>query len=234
MERARYDAAFFDVGNTLIAPHPSVSHVCEEILRAAGHVRDLASIESLMPLIDEYYEDRFRDDETFWTSEEATSEVWYGMYSLLCRRLGIEDQAEELAASVYREFGRAERWRPFDDVAPAFRRLQGNGIRVGIISNWDCRLEGLLDGLGLAGTIDTVVCSASVGLHKPDPRIFELACARLGAEPARCVHVGDHFYSDILGAKAAGLSAVMIDRRGTAFATSIPAIRSLDDLEGAW
>jgi putative hydrolase of the HAD superfamily len=233
MVRARCSAVFFDVGNTLLYPHPSVSRVCEEILRAAGHARDLEAIEELMPLVDEYYEDRFRADDTFWTSEEATSGVWVGMYSLLCRRLGIEDEAEDLARTVYAEFGKADRWRAYDDVAPAFMRMRESGAKVGIISNWDGRLEGLLGGLGLLPLIDTIVSSAAVGLHKPDPRIFELACERLGVEPAACAHVGDHFYSDVLGARAAGLRPVMIDRRGTGSTAPVTVISSLDELEGA-
>jgi putative hydrolase of the HAD superfamily len=233
MTRVRYSAVFFDVGNTLLYPHPSVSRVCEEILRAAGHERDLEAIEELMPLVDEYYEDRFRADDTFWTSEEATSGVWVGMYSLLCRRLGIEDEAEDLARAVYAEFGKADRWRAYDDVAPAFIRMRESGAQVGIISNWDGRLEGLLAGLGLLPLIDTIVSSAAVGLHKPDPRIFELACSRLGVEPAACAHVGDHFYSDVLGSRAAGLRPVMIDRRGTGIAAPVTIITSLDGLEGA-
>ena len=226
-------AVFFDVGNTLLYPHPSVSHVVEEILRAAGHDRDLAAIDELMPLVDAYYEDRFRADDTFWTSEEATSDVWVGMYSLLARRLGIEDEAEAIARAVYDEFGRAERWRAYDDVRPALERLSASGTAVGIISNWDRRLEGLLTGLGYRTLIATVVSSASVGLHKPDPRIFELACERLGVTPGECAHVGDHFYSDILGARAVGMKAVLIDRRGEGCPASVPVIRTLDELEGA-
>jgi putative hydrolase of the HAD superfamily len=233
MRPVRQAAVFFDVGHTLLYPHPSVSHVCEEILRAAGHDRDLEAIESLMPLVDEYYEDRFRADDTFWTSEEATSGVWVGMYSLLCRRLGIEDEAEQLARAVYDEFGKPERWAVFDDVAPALRRLRDGGVKVGVVSNWDGRLQHLLEGLALAPLLDTVVSSANVGLHKPDPRIFALACDRLGVEPAESAHVGDHFYSDVLGARAAGLHAVMIDRAGTGGSTSVPCIRTLDELEGA-
>jgi putative hydrolase of the HAD superfamily len=233
MEHGRPTAVFFDVGNTLLQPHPSVSHVVEEILRAAGHARDLDAIESLMPLVDEYYEDRFRDDDTFWTSEEETSDVWVGMYSLLARRLGIEDGAESLARAVYKEFGKPERWRVYPDVEPAFRRLRDAGVRVGVISNWDGRLEGLLGGLGLMPLLDTVVCSAAVGLHKPDPRIFELACDRLDAPPAACTHVGDHFYSDVLGAKAAGMHAIIIDRQGAGPVGSVPVIHTFDELEGA-
>jgi putative hydrolase of the HAD superfamily len=225
-------AVFFDVGNTLLFPYPSVSHVCEEILRDAGYVRDLGAIESVMPLVDQYYEDRYRDDDAFWTSEEETSGVWVGMYSLLCRRLGIEERAGELAMAVYDAFGSSERWRAWDDVRPAIERLRDRGVHVGVISNWDRRLPGLLEGLGLTDIVEVVVSSADVGLRKPDPRIFELACERLGVEAARSVHVGDHVYADVLGARTAGLAPILIDRRGdTHPPPATPVISTLDELD---
>lgn len=224
-------AVFFDVGNTLLFPYPSVSVVCKEVLARAGHVRDLAAIDALMPMVDAYYEDRYRDDDTFWTDEGKTSGVWVGMYSLLCRQLGLAEDAEDLARRVYIEFGDPARWRAYDDVEPALRRLKGAGLSLGVISNWDGRLAWVLDGLGLASWFDTIVSSADVGLHKPDPRIFELACARVGVAPRDAVHVGDHHYADVVGATAVGMGAVLIDRHGTSGASS--AITSLDDLESA-
>jgi putative hydrolase of the HAD superfamily len=205
-------AVFFDVGNTLLFPYPSVSEVCRQVIAEAGHVRDLTAIDALMPLVDAYYEDRYREDDTFWTSEGEASGVWVGMYSLLARKLGLHDDAEELARRVYDEFGREDRWRPYDDVVPALVRLKENGMRLGVISNWDGRLVRILDGLGLGELLDTVISSADVGLRKPDPRIFELACERVGVTPADSVHVGDHHYADILGATAAGMTPVLIDR----------------------
>ena len=229
------DAVFFDVGNTLLYPYPSVGHVCAEILRQSGRIHSLEEIDSLLPLVDEYYEDRYRTDDTFWTSDERARDVWVGMYSVLCRRLGIPDvDAVELAASVYDAFGDPGRWRAYDDVAPAFRRLREAGIKVGIISNWDTRLEGVFDGLGLSGLVDTIVSSAVVGLHKPDPRIFELACARLQMSPERCAHVGDHHYADVLGARMAGMLPILIDRHGTGIASpEVVCLTTLDDLEEA-
>lgn len=207
-------AVFFDAGNTLIHPHPSVSQVCREVLAAAGHHRDVTAIDDLMPLVDAYYEDRYREDDTFWRSEEETSEVWVGMYALLCRRLGIEQEAEAIARRVYDEFGDPGRWRAYPDVAPALRRLRERGLRVGVISNWDRRLSAVLSGMGIGGLLDEVLSSAEVGLHKPDPRIFELACERVGVRPGEAAHVGDHRYADVLGANAAGMTAVLVDRRG--------------------
>jgi putative hydrolase of the HAD superfamily len=206
-------AVFFDVGNTLLFPYPSVSEVCRQVLLDAGHIRDIAVIDEFMPLVDAYYEDRYREDDTFWTDEGETNEVWVGMYSLLARKLGLDEDAEDLARRVYDEFGSADRWRAYEDVVPALMRLKERGHRVGVISNWDRRLSSLLDGLGIAGLLDTIVSSADVGLHKPDPRIFELACGRLGVRPHEAVHVGDHHYADVLGAAAAGMTPVLIDRQ---------------------
>lgn len=224
-------AVFFDVGNTLLYPYPSVSEVCRQVLAEAGHVRDIAAIDALMPIVDAYYEDRYREDDTFWTDEEGTSEVWVGMYSLLARRLGIDDEAESLARRVYDEFGSAGRWRPYDDVIPALTRLKDRDQLIGIISNWDVRLTSLLRDLGIAEMVDTIVSSAEVGLHKPDPRIFELACQRVGVLPAEAVHVGDHHYADIVGASAVGMTPVLIDRTGTGRPPA--AIRTLEALESA-
>lgn len=233
--RGTCDAVFFDVGNTLLYAYPSVGHVCEEILRASGRVHDLDEIEALLPLVDEYYEDRYRTDDTFWTDDERAADVWTGMYTLLCRRLGIpEVEAAALSRSVYDAFGDAARWRAYEDVAPAFARLRAEGVKIGIISNWDTRLEGVLKGLGLAPLIDTIVCSAVVGLHKPDPRIFELACARLDVRPEACAHVGDHYYSDVVGARAVGMKPVLIDRHGAGLvADGVTCLLTLDDLEEA-
>ncbi|MBS3957393.1 MAG: HAD-IA family hydrolase [Clostridiales bacterium] len=209
-------AVFFDVGNTLLFPYPSVAEVCREVFADAGHDRERTDIEGLMPLVDEYYEDAYGRDDTFWADENRTAEVWIGMYSLLARKLGIQDEAvaAALADRIYREFGNPARWMPYADVASAFERLRARGVGIGIISNWDSRLESILAELGLGRMIDVVVSSAAVGLHKPDPRIFEHACEALGVLPHEAVHVGDHHYADIIGASAAGLRPVLIDRHG--------------------
>lgn len=230
MSGADLQAVFFDVGNTLLYADPSVSEVCRQVLAEAGHVRDLSLIDSYMPLVDAYYEERYAEDDAFWTDEERTSSVWVGMYSLLCRELGIEQEAVRIARRVYDEFGRPDRWALYADVRPAFERLRARGLAVGIISNWDSRLVSLLGGLGLGDVLNDIVSSADVGLHKPDPRIFELACGRIGVSPHRAAHVGDHHYADVLGSSAVGMQAVLIDRHGVCEAEQNP-ISSLDELD---
>lgn len=227
----RIRAVFFDVGNTLLYPHPSVSEVCRQVLARHGHVHDLSAIDELMPLVDEYYEDRYRADDTFWTNEEETSGVWVGMYSLLCRRLGITDSAEDIAREVYDEFGDPARWAAYEDVAPAFDRLKDAGYVLGVVSNWDTRLSHLLDGLGLGAKLDFVVSSAAEGLHKPDPRVFELALRRAGVSADAAMHVGDHYYADVLGARSVGIRPVLISRLGECAPSGEAPIFSLDELD---
>ena len=67
---------------------------------------------------------------------------------------------------------------------------------------------------GLEPFLDTVVISEEAGVTKPDPRIFEIALARLGCEADEVVMVGDTWTADIVGARAAGIRAVWFNRFG--------------------
>jgi putative hydrolase of the HAD superfamily len=88
--------------------------------------------------------------------------------------------------------------------AESLRRLGAAGLRLAVVSNWDIALHDHLAVLGLDRLVDTVVTSAEAGAPKPEPPVFELALARLGAEAARTVHVGDSA-ADAEGARGAGL-----------------------------
>ncbi len=107
------------------------------------------------------------------------------------------------------------RFRLQDDALPALEALQAAGIRVGVVSNWDCALPDHLARLGVAGRFDVIAVSAVVGAAKPDPAIFRHALHEAGVEPARAVHVGDRRVEDYDGALGAGLRALLLDRSGT-------------------
>ena len=63
-----------------------------------------------------------------------------------------------------------------------------------------------------AGLVDDAVFSCSVGLVKPDARIYRLAAERLGLEPAEYLFVGDGANDELAGAERAGMKAVLILR----------------------
>jgi putative hydrolase of the HAD superfamily len=118
---------------------------------------------------------------------------------------------------------------PYPDAAPALEELRAEGHRLAIVSNWDCSLGDWLEPSGLAALVDVVVTSAVTGAAKPDPLIFRRALDLLGAEAAGAVHVGDSLHTDVDGARAAGIRAVLIARDGDA-PQGVEAVRSLGEL----
>jgi HAD superfamily hydrolase (TIGR01509 family) len=83
-------------------------------------------------------------------------------------------------------------------------KLTGQGLRLAVVSNWDCSLPLHLSRLDLDRLFSTVVTSADVGRPKPDPAPFRLALERLDVQPERALHVGDES-EDEEGARAAGM-----------------------------
>ncbi|MEU3876631.1 MULTISPECIES: HAD family hydrolase [Streptomyces] len=102
--------------------------------------------------------------------------------------------------------------QPDPQVRTALGELRRAGWRLGVVTNGTADNQtAKLRRAALSDLVDTVVISESAGVRKPDPRIFHLALAALGAEPSpRAVMVGDSLAADVGGALAAGLSAIWI------------------------
>jgi putative hydrolase of the HAD superfamily len=80
--------------------------------------------------------------------------------------------------------------------------------RTAVLSNADLTLEDRIrDGLGIHDLFDTIVCSAVVGMAKPDPRVYRLAAERLGLASAECLFVDDH-EPNVAAARELGMAAV--------------------------
>jgi putative hydrolase of the HAD superfamily len=226
-EPAYIEVVFFDVGNTLLKPHPSMEAICRHVLEQFGYTATDEELHRGIIAADRYYEQRYWTDDSFWANEEDASEMWSQMYSLLLDEIGIDGDRAVMGRALYDYFGHGDRWRTFPDVVPVFERLRGAGYRLGLISNWDSRLAKLCFDMGLDRYLDSVVSSASIGLIKPDPHIFDVALERMGVAPERSVHVGDHYYADVLGARGAGIFPVLIDRWGMGHTADVPVIRDL-------
>jgi putative hydrolase of the HAD superfamily len=73
-----------------------------------------------------------------------------------------------------------------------------------------------LDALGISGYFEHIITSGDFGAVKPDPSIFLHACAVFGVSPAEAAYVGDRLRTDAVGATAAGLTGIWLDRSGDA------------------
>ena len=97
----------------------------------------------------------------------------------------------ELPELLYRRLTDPGAWRPYPDTAAALRATRAVGRRVGVVSNiaWDIRP--VFAAHGLADQVDATVLSFEVSAAKPDPRIFHIACDRLGVRPEDTIMIGD-------------------------------------------
>jgi putative hydrolase of the HAD superfamily len=213
-------AVTFDVGGTLIEPWPSVGHVYAEV--AAKH--------GVWPVDVDELNARFAAAWIARRDFQHTQAEWFAI---------VRDTFGELAArlpaaflpAVYRRFAEAEAWRICPDTLPALDALASRGLRLGVVSNWDERLEPLLRRLRLASFFELVVVSCDIGFTKPSAVIFEHAARKLGLPPQSILHVGDAEREDATGAREAGLRSLHLDRR-RASAPHDGHIATLTELDG--
>jgi len=212
MPLSGYRAVFFDVGGTLLKVHPSVGEVYAREARAVGYTgsagaldagfraqwKAMGGIESLDGQSGEAVERRF----------------WKNLVEKVFEPLGGLEDFDEYFDRVYNRFLRKESWRVFEDVEVSriFERLRARGVVLGVISNWDSRLPGTLENLGLARHFDFILASTVVGAAKPNAKIFERALSLSGVMPREACHIGDEPATDIAGARSAGIDAILVDR----------------------
>ncbi|TFD05788.1 HAD family hydrolase [Cryobacterium sandaracinum] len=106
-------------------------------------------------------------------------------------------------------------WRLHTDALPCLDALAVAfpGVRIGLITNGESTPQGhKLADTGLDVRLEHVIASGSLGFAKPDPRIFRHACMVFGSESEQTVYVGDRLRTDAIGAAAAGLTGVWLDR----------------------
>ena len=118
--------------------------------------------------------------------------------------------AEQL--SVLYPIERRARYQPYPDVKPCLDSLRAD-YRLGLVTNGPCDLQcAKLDASGLRNYFGAVAISREVGVKKPDARIFAIALGQLGVTAVDSVFVGDTPKTDIVGAHAAGMRVIWLNR----------------------
>jgi putative hydrolase of the HAD superfamily len=151
-------------------------------------------------------------------------EVWHA--GRLSRETGpIADQLRTLIAELDLDgdvdelIGLRRDWAkrtlvPRPDALETLAELRRRGHRLGLISVCSEDVPHVWDATPLAGKLDETVFSCDVGISKPDPRIYEIACERLEVEPAECLFVGDGANDELPGAERVGMTAVQLRAPG--------------------
>jgi putative hydrolase of the HAD superfamily len=217
-------AVLFDAGGTLV--HPDHEFILEQ-LRAEGVTAAEGS----------YAEARRHAQAALLAilrsadpGDDATRiEAWF---LTLLTRLGLPAARLGVVGDAIRR-RHEEGWlwvRAVPGTRAMLDGLHQAGLRLGVVSNADGRVAQYLERAGLADAFEVIVDSTLVGVEKPDPRIFRIACERMGLTPDQVVYVGDTYDVDVLGADAAGIRAILLADEPV---DGVVSIRSITDLPAA-
>jgi putative hydrolase of the HAD superfamily len=218
-------AILFDAVGTLIHPDPPAVEV---------YHRGGAAFGAKFPL--EEVERRFRAafaaafaDSGAPTSDAQEQMKWREVVAAVFR--GAPAPIDELFSVLWDHFSHAKHWSLFPDVPAVWDELQARGFRVGVASNYDDRLPGVLAGLPPLDRCRNLFWSSRVGFAKPNPRYFEFIARALDLPPDKLLMVGDDPQIDIDGAAAAGWRTLLLNRQSRApSSTSIPTLAALPGL----
>ena len=213
-----FRAVTLDAMGTLVTIEPPGLRLQQSLERRLGRSVDLARCEGAMRVEMRHY----RAHCIAARDSASLAALRLECASLLADALALDVSGPDLLASLTDAIA----FRAYPDAAPALQRLAAAGLRLAVVANWDVSLPEVLARFGLAEPFAAIVTAAEVGAAKPDPRPFRVALERLGVEAGDSVHVGDDPATDVAGAQAAGLTALLLDRSGR----TEGALRDLSDL----
>jgi putative hydrolase of the HAD superfamily len=195
---ARFAAVVFDLFGTLVYEFPRSDW--DEWLEASAAVLEVDP-------------DAYKDAWSATAIERQTGRVGdmaEHVRTLAARAGGWPTDAQlaealELRAALYRKW-----FEPRPGAVQVVQELRRRGMPTALISMCAPDTPTLWRASVFANSIDVEVFSCEVGLRKPEPEIYLLACERLGVDPTRCLYVGDGSYGELTGASALGMHAVLI------------------------
>jgi HAD superfamily hydrolase (TIGR01509 family) len=215
---------FLDAGGVLVNPNWSrVSHT----LQRHGVAVSAAALAAAEPLAKK----RLDTGETIRATNDRQRGWFY--FDLVLTEAGIVLSEATAAALVelnhyHQQFNLWEEVP--DEVPPALAALRAAGLRLAVVSNANGTLHRAFERLGLTQAVDTIFDSYDEGIEKPDPRFFRLALERTGSDAKTTVHVGDLYHVDVVGARAAGITPVLLDVANLYQGCDCMRVRSLMEL----
>jgi len=208
---------FFDVGNTLLFPN------------RAKMLSPIAS--DRHPTLEQWQALERRTKKEFdqgMQSGRVDHGFWWTFHTYLLQDLGedigIRDELVENTQN-------SANW---DQILPgtrdALERIS-QSFRIAVISNADGGIERVLSRCGIADCFESIIDSGIVGVEKPRAEIFQAAFTSMKARAVESLYVGDVYSVDYVGARNAGMDAVLLDVSGAYRDRELPRMESLEQLE---
>ncbi len=206
---------FLDAVGTLFGVKGSVGEVYSEIARSWG-------VETVATDLDRAFFASFKaaPPPVFAQSDRTKLQIaeyqwWQSIALNTFAQVGAIEHFsnfERFFAELYEYFATDRPWYIYPDVIPALNNWQQQGVSLGIISNFDTRLDRVLESLNLVQFFTSITISSVVGAAKPDKQIFLKALAKHNCQPEKAWHIGDSKQEDYHGANSIGIPAFWLDR----------------------
>jgi HAD superfamily hydrolase (TIGR01549 family) len=208
-------ALLFDLDDTLLDGsrfQASIVRTCEMIAANQPGLDAARVLEANAQIWPGYWQ----EVEERWTLGALdTASVSLEAWRLTLGACGCGDESlARRASQIQRQLGLGAH-RLFDDVLELFAAAKRARVPLALITNGASDTQrDKLRVLDLEHWFDVIVISGEVGIAKPDASAFDLALNQLVDERENVWHVGDSLTTDVAGAKAAGLTAVWLNRSG--------------------
>ena len=207
-------AVFFDFYSTLVSFDPPRSELQARACREFGVEVNPLAIPRGYWVADDFMSRENARHSIQKRSEEEARKFWASYESNLLRAAGTE-VTQELALKIFTRLREMDRSLVlFHDVMPVLGILKARGLVVGLVSNLSRSLDTYCDELGLTPYVDFALTSSQVDSEKPHPQIFIAALDRAKVRASEALHVGDQYYADVVGARAANITPLLLDRDG--------------------
>jgi putative hydrolase of the HAD superfamily len=224
-------AVFFDLYFTLVGYEPSQEEVEAGLLGKLGISVSPEALRRPFSVANEIIYQELIPRPASRRSKEEMMALYARFHRNILKEAGIAAGEDVIDALLHGMLEVKMKLVLYDDVLPALDALKKRGLTVGLISNIERSMSGVLDELGLTPRLDVVVTSAKAGANKPGPEIFRYALRQAGVLPSEAVYVGDQYKVDVLGARGAGMQGILLDRGGHhADVTDCPRIKTLAEI----
>jgi putative hydrolase of the HAD superfamily len=211
---ARLQAIFFDVAGTLIVPRERIGQSYARLAQNYGLEADGQAVGAAFRRVFNAAPGlAFGPGHEAFELRRLEREWWRRVVADTFAEFGPFGDFEGYFAALFDFLGDPANWKTDPEAEPLLAQLKERGHKLGVISNFDYRVYGILSGLGLGAYFDSMTISSEAGWAKPAAEIFNLALERHALTPGEALHVGDSEQMDLAGAQAAGIAGVLIDRR---------------------
>ncbi len=226
-------AVFFDWFNTLACYDPPREELHSQVLHEFGIEISSSRLMPGLLTADKYFFAEVSRTPLVKRSKEDQAAVYLRYADIMLNSVGLKVDKELFPQLIKRwpQIFSQTRFALFDDVLKTLKKLKESQLILGLITNATKEAISVLRELGLEPYLNFTVTSEEAGTDKPDPAIFRLALERAGVNASEAVHVGDQYDIDIVGARRAGITPVLIDRYDLyAEISDCPRIRTLPEL----